>query len=137
MSNSQLYVSLRDYFAALTVEHQRVHEVEKESSRLALDKAENALKARLESMNEFREQITDERGGYATREMLDSLREILGEIKQIMVNREVFEAAMRGMSERVRLMESKWDSLNGKILGLGAIFSILTIINIGIALWKQ
>ena len=42
-----------------------------ETQQVALDKAEQALSLRLEAMNEFRDQITQERALYVTRDQLD------------------------------------------------------------------
>jgi hypothetical protein len=39
--------------------------------KIALDKAESAMNMRLEAMNEFRAQITSERGDYVKKDMLD------------------------------------------------------------------
>lgn len=53
-------------------------------SRRALDKAENTLNERLESMNQFRAQILLERANFVTREAFDShVRDKAAELKSV------------------------------------------------------
>lgn len=61
----------------IMAEKDRAAEKSELRSREAIDKADSALTLRLESMNQFRNQITSERGSYMTRELHDAaLRQV-------------------------------------------------------------
>lgn len=66
-------VRLRDYIERIMDEREKAHRAEWIASEKALDAASKALSARLETMNEFRAQITSERALYVRREELKPL----------------------------------------------------------------
>jgi len=74
-------VSLRDYIISLLDEREKAHTAQWAASQKALDAASAALGARLERMNEFREQIREERVTYVRRDQFDPLVETIREIE--------------------------------------------------------
>ena len=105
-------VSLRDYFERVLSEKERAHKAEFEAAQQALKLATEALVARLETMNEFRAQITEERADY--------------------VRREGLYAAINPIDDRLRKMEDRGANLDGRFWALGigltiglAVFSTL------------
>ena len=56
--------------------HERAHNVEHEDYRTRIDTATAALNHRLDGMNEFRAQLTEERSTYVRRDMLDALDQV-------------------------------------------------------------
>jgi len=66
-------ISLKEYFDIRLKDIMRLLDERFKTQKSALELAEHALTLRLESMNEFREQINKERGTYATKETLTLL----------------------------------------------------------------
>lgn len=77
----------------------------------ALTEARSVIDARLADMNELRRQIDRERGGYATREMVETLLSSL--------EREV-TVGMKALGERLSAVE-KWQANTTGRLAMGAI----------------
>lgn len=77
-------VSLRDYMEAKFRNVEDKLDSQKEFNKLhfdlnekAIKKAEDSMTTRLESMNEFRNQIKEERGNYATKEHISTLEKTI------------------------------------------------------------
>jgi len=64
-------VPLKDYIERILDERGAQHKAHWDSSEKALDAATAAMNARLETMNEFRAQILEERSNYLRRDQLD------------------------------------------------------------------
>lgn len=89
-------VSLREYVDRLFEEREVRAELREKAHLRALDHASRALEARLESMNEFRAQISQERATYVTRQLLD-----------------------QGVGARVQAIEQSMNNLIGRLWAVG------------------
>jgi hypothetical protein len=71
MPDSQEIVTLKEYILRIIEEHEKRDEVHRQAIGDALLKSSLELDRRLETMNEFREQINQERGSYINRQELN------------------------------------------------------------------
>lgn len=94
--------------------HERGHEREHQDYRDRIDHATDALQARLDQMNAWREQLSEERATFVPRE---SLQEML--------------AAMEKQNERigvrVRDLEVARGNLEGRLWAIGAVISVVVV----------
>lgn len=79
------------------------------ASDLAVSKAEIAVEKRFDAMNEFRAQLADQAGHFATREAVDA--------KIGAVDKE-WQAAVEATRARLNLLERQMERWNGKGAGL-------------------
>ena len=105
-------------------EHTQSHAREHQMVELAVSKAEAAMTERLAGMNEFRAQITDERGSYMTKAEFDRFETSL---------REWQSATMSLISQQQNL----WSNLQGKITSFGGLLGVVSIVSLLIALWAR
>jgi hypothetical protein len=103
--------------------HNKAHEREHAMTETAVTKAEESMTMRLESMNEFRQQITNERAMYLTRDEFTRFEESYLE-------------RYREIGERVNDQRNLWSRLQGQIAFLLAVPIILSTIATVVALWQ-
>ena len=108
-------VSLEKRVAETNDQHNLSHSREHGMTELAVKKAEEAMSSRLEAMNEFRGQITDERGRYLTKDEFQRFEESLG--KQV----DAIEKSISGM---------------GKVV-FGSLIAAVTLITMLVTLWAR
>ena len=106
--------------------HAREHQLEKE----ARDRAFAVNDTRLEGMNELREQITGERGNYATREMLELMEQRLTHrIEEMTRTIEAqLEANKSTQDVRLKMLENKVSNYDGRIAMLAIVFTVITTV---------
>ena len=92
--------------------HEQAHSVEHEDYRTRIDTATAALNHRLDGMNEFRAQLTEERSTYVRRDMLDALEQVyrrdnaelatqLAALSARTMSREEISSALERADERI------------------------------------
>lgn len=105
-------VELRDYVDRIFSELEKAHNAQLQAAEKALGATAMALEARLETMNQFRSQIQEERGEYVRRDQLDPLLERL-----------------RKVEDRGSNMDGRFWALGiGLTIGLGIFTTILNVI---------
>lgn len=103
--------------------HARAHEREHAMTELAVTKAEEALTIRLEQMNEFREQITSERGTYPTKA---ELFEVMKRLEDLIVrNATDLESAFAKADERLKAVERFASDAKAQMGTLKALMGVL------------
>lgn len=104
--------------------HNQAHAREHGMVELAVSKAEQAMSDKLEGMNQFRQQISDERTNYITRSEFqrfeEGLQKQLSEMKDLLGTHAVWRS-----------------NLEGRIAGFGIVVTVLTIVSISIGLWAN
>ncbi len=90
-----------------------------ETQRQVADKSEQVLHEKLLGMNEFREQIKEERGSLMTREMCEQRMGKMEERTQV---------RMGNMEERTQVQESKQAFVSGRDAALVGIPSMIIIL---------
>lgn len=110
---------LRELIEARMNAHGREHAL----LTAAVEKAEAAVSARLEGMNELRAQINTERGSYATREMLEAQTAALGARvaaleRAGLVTRQDLDARLAGPEAHVDEMDLKASSAVARLEAL-------------------
>lgn len=155
-------VSLRDYFEALILDHEKAHAAFAESLRVAgvsLDK-------RLEGMNEFRQTLTDSQKLSVPRDTFDismerlnqnrtSIEDRLNAVERSLIGRDIFEQRAEAVNQRlgaierayvgrevfqreIELRDEQIDALNGfraRAMGAGAILALISGV-VGAAIFK-
>jgi hypothetical protein len=91
----------------------------------ALDKAEDALEYRLESMNQFRQQIERERGNYVTLDKHDDLANKIDEIRRTYVSNDRLEALDAKTAVAMKPINDYMASQIGHREGVNAFSAIL------------
>ena len=104
-------VTLREYIEAIMSERDRALTAAFNSQQAALNLATKNLELRLEKLNELRNEVTQDRSNYQTRDKAES-------------DGEKVDAVMEAMSARIGSLES----FRGKALGFGALVSLLSAI---------
>lgn len=92
-------ITLREYVERILDERQRALELQFNSSQREIDAASKALGTRLESMNEFRKQIDEERALYVKRDRLDALES--------------------NLAERIKVLETSAANMTGRLWAAG------------------
>jgi hypothetical protein len=102
--------------------HQREHALTQE----ALNKAEASMEKRLEAMNEFRAQLSDQAATLVRRDYMD---------EKFATVTERYERDLKLMQDRLYVLERSASNLSGRMWALGGFTSVAVIlINIGIRL---
>ena len=141
-------VSLKDYIdirikgldeklnsqAAFNLQHFTLNE-------MAIKKAEESMLQRLESMNEFRAQIKDERGSLATKDALESVRDstdtrlkLLERSSENLVTKEYLNTVTE---KRIKTLETANAFSAGKLWMVMAAFAVIPTIIALVALFKK
>jgi hypothetical protein len=81
-------VTLKEYINVLILNLEKRLDERNRLQEIALDKAAETLRLRLETMNEFRDQINKERGEYITRKELDLILKPLEKHSSFMEGRD-------------------------------------------------
>ncbi len=133
-------VSLREYLTALISAAEKrsdarfdamkdMVEAAFETSKEAVAKAETSVDKRLEGMNEFRDQLSDQATRFVTNDQLMALADKLE--ASINRNREDLD----GLSKRIDLREGAiagsritWGSMAALIAGVGTIIAIIAVL---------
>jgi hypothetical protein len=115
-----------------------------ELNELAIKKAEESMLQRLEGMNEFRAQIKDERGSYATKEMVESIKLECTEFasKESVTNsataiKESIAASSTALDKRLKVLENANSFSAGKLWMFMALFAAIPTILALIALFRK
>lgn len=105
-------VSLREYMDVRFTALEAKIDARNQMSQLAIDKAEATMNDRLSGMNEFRDQLKDQAGLFATKEEVNKRAEVV--------------------DQRIGSIENQISSLNGslKIFGL-----LWVLIQAGLGIW--
>jgi hypothetical protein len=98
------------------------HRHEHELSHVAVGKAEDAMKIRLEGMNEIRKQLEDQAATFATRESIKPLQDFIE--KANFVTRDQYDIVMAFMNKFQGTLQS-FAFLNAAISTAAAIVAIL------------
>ena len=112
-------VSLRHYMETMLEQYEKSHEKEHQLLAQNVSATKENLEFRLESMNQFRAQIADERGS--------------------LVNLEKFEVLMKGIEKlvethyqsnqnRINVLEKALSNLSGRWAGITAAFGVVLIL---------
>ena len=101
-------VTLRDYIDTRFMELEKKLALQSDLNDRAIQKAEESLKIRLEAMNEFRKQIEKERQSYMTRD--------------------IYEANLKSVDERVKRLEISNAFSSGKLWMVMAGFTLVPVI---------
>jgi len=94
-----------------------------DASAIALSKAEQAMEARLERMNEFRDQINQERITYVKKEVLDAATEVLRAESQ--GYRVSVEKDFNVLDERLKKLEVVGGYDRGRNVTLGTLAALM------------
>jgi len=116
--------SLESRLTEINREHTHSHAREHQMVELAVSKAEAAMTERLAGMNEFRAQITDERGSYMTKAEFDRFETSLREWQD-------------GITKTLQIQQNLWSNLQGKSTSLAGLLGIVSIVSLLIALWAR
>lgn len=116
-------VTLREYFESLVAQHQVIMDARIESLNREIDKASMVLNQKLETMNEFRKQITEERQVYVREIEFDlSVKNIIEDLDALAL--------------RVRAIEDAYANFAGRLWMLGtAMTGFSALITIAMSLW--
>ncbi len=123
-------MALKEYLDAINVEIDKRLGVEHEAQERALNKLENALEKRFDSMNEFRGQLRDQQAQFFTRSELESRSQ---------ANNDKHEQAgkrMQRMEDRINMMDGRsagaanmWAWIVSGITVLTGIVTILVVLH--------
>jgi hypothetical protein len=144
-------VSLRDYMEARfksvddkLIAQSKYIEQHFELNELAIEKAEESMLQRLESMNEFRAQIKDERGSYASKEMVESIKLECTDYatKELVTNstaavKESLASTSTALDKRIKALENANSFSAGKLWMFMALFAAIPTILALIALFRK
>ena len=108
-------VSLREYFDAVLAERQRAVELQFGATSQQVQITASALEARLESMNEFRAQISEERADYARRDYLDM--------------------RISSLDSRLKTLEGMIANMSGRFWALGIVWSLGASLSVAFFVW--
>jgi uncharacterized protein YydD (DUF2326 family) len=114
------------YHEALHADHSLAHGREHMMYQEAIQKAEEAMTARLEGMNEFRQQLTAERALYVTRDQIDARDKALD--AQLEHLQAAMTESMRQLALRVSALEQYRAHMEGRLVMLGIAFTILVFV---------
>lgn len=103
-----------------------------ELNELAIKKADESMLTRLEGMNEFRAQIKEERGSYASREAVDSIKLACSEF----VTKDSATTTNNAVDKRLKALETASAFSSGKLWMVMAIFGGIPTILALIALFR-
>lgn len=106
--NPQDYVTLREYIERLFHDYAEAHQREHALTERAMERAREVVDARLEGMNELRNQLLSERGTY--------------------VRRELFDGQMEAQSRRIEQLERGESNLQGRLTMIGAALGVGLVI---------
>ena len=113
MENTTDLVTIKELLDRAMAAHMREHELEHRAHERELQLSDT----KFAKANEVREQIDRERGNFATREMHESL--------------------YASLSARLALIEKYQANLDGKLIGAGAVISLISLgISILSHFWK-
>lgn len=115
--NAMSDVPLKDYVDYAISGERESRREQLAQMRLAVDLARDEVNRRLGEMNELRAQINKERADF--------------------LGREVFETNRDALEKRIREMENFKSNIDGRILMLGGLFTVLNLVIGGIMLWIQ
>jgi len=116
--------ALESRLTEISREHTQSHAREHQMVELAVSKAETAMTERLAGMNEFRQQISDERGSYMTKAEFDRFENALRE----------WQSMTTGL---ISQQQNLWSNLQGKITSFGGLLGIVSIVSLLVALWAR
>jgi len=116
--------SLESRMTEINTQHNQSHMREHGMTELAVQKAEQAMQERLAGMNEFRAQITDERGSYLTKAEFARFEE--GSNKEL-----------DAIRSTLGLQGNQWSNLQGKMAAFGAILIVISMVSMMVALWAR
>lgn len=108
-------VSLREYFEAILDEKQKTLDKAFSAQQEALGLASRTLELRLEKLNELRQEVTQDRGNYVTKEQYETKQEGL---ERALTNR--IEVNL----DRIVALERNQSTTTGKGLGLSTAWGI-------------
>lgn len=119
--------------------HEKAHSREHEMSQMAIDKAASAAETRFQGVNEFRQTLTDQAAGFATKESLEgrtgALADHLASVeKSVSLNTERLNSVM-GYGQRLAAIETQLSQQAGRERGVGLSWSVLvTVAGVALAL---
>ena len=116
--------SLESRMIEINAQHNQSHAREHQMVELAVSKAEQAMQERLAGMNEFRNQLSDERGTYLTKPEFSRFEEG--------INRE-----MDTVRQSLNAQANQWSNLQGKMAAFGAILIVISLVSMMVALWAR
>ena len=98
-------ISVKKHFTRLLLEHDRRIKQAQEAAQRAVEKAETAIDKRLDLLNEFRSQVSDESAKYVN---VDQWENIRSQIKNLEKSRDrayggIFIVALIGIANLVKL----------------------------------
>jgi len=106
--NADAIASLSSNMAEINRIHSDAHAREHAMTKDALDNAKRAMDLRLDEMNQFRAQITDERGHFLTKVEFQRFEE--------------------GLSKEMRVMSGAWARLYGGAAAFTLVLAVLAIV---------
>ena len=106
--NADSIVSLESRMTEINALHATAHAREHEMTKDALDSAKKSLDLRLDEMNEFRKQITDERATFLTKAEFARFEE--------------------GLQKELRVMATAWARLYGGAAAFTIVLGVLAVI---------
>lgn len=107
--------------------HEQLDQLRHIEERRAVDLAAVDVNRRLAEMNQFREQLAEERGLYVTRSLHDVLEKTLGD-KVDKLDKDLngeLDKLRNSMDDRLKALEIMRSNLEGKIWMMGAIITAL------------
>lgn len=112
-------VSLRYYMETTLEQYEKSHEKEHQLLAQNVAATKENLEFRLESMNQFREQIADERGSLVTIEKFEVLMKGIEKL---------VETHYQSNQTRINILEKSLSNLSGKWAGITAAFGVALIL---------
>jgi hypothetical protein len=122
------FKEMQEQLQALGEERWRGHEKVHEMGQIAIDSTVKAFETRLESMNQFRAQILEERANFLTTAVFNAEYKALESKMEIIVNANL---------KRIELLEHYKSNMDGRLWMLGTILGLMTIgLNVVFHYWK-
>lgn len=108
MAESETSVPLKEHFERIMLERDKATLAHISGTQSALDKAETALNARLDGMNEFRDALRDQAATFVTGKVLDAKED--------------------SIDARLKVLENKNANLDGRMWSIGAVIVIINVL---------
>lgn len=123
-------ISLREHIEAQIAGVRRELLLIQEAQKTAVQKAEETMSKRLDSMNEFRQQLKDQAATFASRELVDKMNKDMDERldRQERDFRSALTRVTAEQGDRITRLENKGSNLDGRFWAIGAVVIVVNLL---------
>lgn len=125
-------VTLREYIEMLIEQRDKALKLEADVALRAQERAEATLNARLEGMNEFREQLRAQAGTFATHKEVELKLDAVD--TRIRAGNKELEIQLCAIDDRTKVLENLLANYQGRLWAVGAAVTVINLV-IGIAVF--